>query len=126
MRPGHTIALGVLFAALLACSGPGAQQAGAAASQAHLDGGNARFAAGDHEGALARYRAAAESDSTNAAAWYGIHMAGTALGDSALADQALARVRQLAPDAGPLDQHHPRPLPPGHPPTGGRYEPDSP
>jgi tetratricopeptide (TPR) repeat protein len=113
MKSGRVIAFLVLCNALVGCdrSMPASR---AISIGSEIESGNALFADGDYAGALAHYRAAAEADTANAAAWFGVHMAGGALGDSALAAAALARVHRLVPDAGPVA--HPAPLPAGHPP----------
>jgi hypothetical protein len=110
---GRVHALLAFCIALFGCDrSPPATQSATPGSE--LAGGNTLYAAGDYAGALAHYRAAAEADTANAAAWFGVHMAGGALGDSALAAAALARAHRLAPEAGFMA--HPDPLPAGHPP----------
>jgi tetratricopeptide (TPR) repeat protein len=66
---------------------------------AQLDSGNAAFRAGDHEGALAHYRAATEIDGSVAAVWYGVYMAEHALGHEEEAQKAMAKVQEVAPGA---------------------------
>jgi Tfp pilus assembly protein PilF len=85
----------------------------------HLDRGNELYGAGDATAARAEYRAALAADSTSAAAWFGIYMASTALGDDVAAEEALGHVSRLAPDAGWQGHPHPSGVAPAHPPTGG-------
>jgi Tfp pilus assembly protein PilF len=80
----------------------------------HLDSGNARYAAGDAAGAREHYRTAIAADRSNAAAWFGVHMASAALGDSAVAAQALHELELLMPNSGWLEHIHP-PREPDHP-----------
>lgn len=75
--------------------------AGATASL--LDSGSAAFSARDYAGALRHYRAAVDQDSTVAAAWFGVYMAQTALGDERAAEEAFERARELEPNASLLD-----------------------
>ena len=66
---------------------------------AELDAGNAAYGEGDYETALARYRAATEIMPDNAASWFGISMAASALGMEELADSAMETARGIAPGA---------------------------
>jgi Flp pilus assembly protein TadD len=66
---------------------------------AQLDGGNEAYSEGDFAKALEHYRLATEVMPDNAAAWFGIAMAATALGDSLAADSAMVKARGLAPGA---------------------------
>ncbi len=126
-------------------AGAGAGGAGAAApapaagpqvelgAAARLDSGNAAYRAKDFKGALAHYRASADRAPSLAAAWFGLYMAQSALGDKAGADSSMRKVQELAP--GTMGAHPSaaepgasgeaggtgaatgpgRPLPPGHP-----------
>lgn len=84
-------------AAAQAAPGPNALPAEA---QVLLDGGNVAFREGNFEAALGHYRAAALKAPGHAAPWYGVHMVAQKLGRPALADTALAAVRERtdAPD----------------------------
>jgi len=66
---------------------------------AQLDSGSAAFSSRDYAGALRHYQAAVAGDSTVAAAWFGVYMAQTALGDQRAAEDAFARARSLEPAA---------------------------
>ena len=105
--------------------------------RAQLDSGNAAYRAKDYTGALAHYRAAVESQPRSPAAWFGVYMAQTALGNKAAADSAMNQARTLDPgmggghptggegmEGGALPPGHPRTtpqtLPPGHPTTSPR------
>lgn len=94
-------------------------------ASAELDSGNVAYRAKDFRAALAHYRTATERQPTLAAAWFGLYMAQSAVGDKAAADSALRRVQALEPG---LVGAHPAPgasgapqggaaLPPGHPAT---------
>ncbi len=88
---------------------------------AQLDSGNAAFRAKDYTGALAHYRGAAERQPQLAAAWFGVYMAQSALGNKTAADSAMRRAQAL--DPGMVGGHPTSPapegaLPPGHPATG--------
>ena len=86
-------------AAVAAAAAPG-PEALPAEAQTLLDGGNASFRDGKFEAALGHYRAAALKAPDHAAPWYGVHMVAQKLGRKALADSALAAVRDRtnAPD----------------------------
>ena len=80
---------------------------------AALDRGNAAFRAHDYEAALRAYReAAAAAPADNAAPYYGIQMAAKAMGNTALADSAMLRIRAISGDTGRADPHA---LPTDHP-----------
>jgi tetratricopeptide (TPR) repeat protein len=66
---------------------------------AHLDSGSVLFRADDHQAALEHYRMAVEIDPDAAAAWFGVYMAETALGNIEAATEALARARREVPGA---------------------------
>lgn len=97
-----------------------------------LDSGNAAYRTKDYQGALGHYRRAAERDPKLAAAWFGMYMAQTSLGDKAGADSSMKKVQELAP--GMIDAHRGGPgggaapegaapagsLPPGHPALPGK------
>ena len=94
-----------------------------AQSRAALDEGNAEFRAGRYEQALDAYRRAAAESPQDVAPLWGVQMAARALGDSALADSAVARMRAISPEAVPASGQDPHAggapaLPPNHPSTG--------
>jgi len=62
-----------------------------------LDSGNSSYRAKDYAGALAHYRNAAGRDPSLVAAWFGIYMAQTAMGNTVGADSAMQKVQALAP-----------------------------
>lgn len=64
-----------------------------------LDSGNAAYRERRFEDALEHYRTATDAAPDEPAGWFGIYMAQSALGDSAAADSALARTRDIAPGA---------------------------
>lgn len=66
---------------------------------AQVDSGNAAFRDRRPEEALRHYTAATDEMPRNAAAWFGVHMAQTALGNQAAADSALAMAQRAAPGA---------------------------
>jgi tetratricopeptide (TPR) repeat protein len=74
---------------------------------AHLDSGNARYQDHDYQAALEHYRAVVDGAPDAPAGWFGIYMAQLALGNTAAADSAMARARELAPGASLI-----RPTPP--------------
>lgn len=63
---------------------------------AMLDSGNASYRAKDFESARAFYRKATELAPREPSAWFGVHMAELALGDSAAADSAIRRAADLS------------------------------
>jgi tetratricopeptide (TPR) repeat protein len=71
----------------------------APAVAAHLDSGSVLFRADDHEAALEHYRMAVEIDPDAAAAWFGVYMAETALGNVEAATEALERAQREVPGA---------------------------
>ncbi len=77
-------------------------------AKAQLDSGNTAYRARDYSRALTHYRTAAARQPSLAAAWMGISMAQTALGNAAAADSAMKKVEQLAPGTTSA-----------HPPAGG-------
>jgi tetratricopeptide (TPR) repeat protein len=81
---------------------------------AQLDSGNAAYRARDYDAALRYYQAATREEPRAAAAWFGVYMAHTALGNDAAADSAMRRAQELQPGASLI---HPDPgaLPEGHP-----------
>jgi len=108
-------ALWLFLALALTGCGPGERAESAEiASNRQLEAGNARFMARDAHGAREAYRAALTADSLNAAAWYGVYMSSTALGDSAAAAAAFRQVGRLAPEAD-LSGHPHIPAPSGAP-----------
>jgi hypothetical protein len=93
-----------------------------------LDEGNAFYRSGQFDAALASYRQAVEAAPGQAAPWYGVYMAATALGDKQLADSAMARIDAFGPGEGTLSDSAMRDvhtgggagalMPPGHPAPG--------
>ena len=69
------------------------------AVRAQLDSGNAAYRAQDFQGSLRHYQSAAEQDPDAPAPWFGVYMAQRMLGDTAAAEEALERARDLAPGA---------------------------
>lgn len=66
---------------------------------AQLDSGTLAYR-GDHfEAALRHYMRVTEVAPDVGAGWFGVYMAAEALGDSALAERALARAREIVPGA---------------------------
>lgn len=101
-----TIACVGLLMALPGCGPGGDALADRIPTNAQIDSGNARFAAGDHAAALTHYRAAATADGANPAAWFGVYMASRATGDTVAAAEALLQVQQLVPDAAVFAHPH--------------------
>lgn len=66
---------------------------------AHLDSGSAAYRRDDYQGSLEHYEAATRVSEEVAAAWFGVYMAQTALGNETAADSALQKARGLAPGA---------------------------
>jgi hypothetical protein len=62
--------------------------------KAHLDSGNAAYSDQKYDVARDHYRRAVALDSTLSAAWFGIYMAETKLGNKAAADSAIVRARK--------------------------------
>lgn len=81
------------------------------AAQAVLDSANEAFAARRYDAALAGYRRTLALAPGHPAPWYGISMAATMLGDSALADTA----QRLLREKGASGQPHPAPSAPANP-----------
>jgi hypothetical protein len=75
------------------------------AAQVVLDSANASFAARRYEDALAQYRRTLDLAPGHPAPWYGISMAATVLGDSALADSAQRLLQRKGAGGAP----HPAP-----------------
>lgn len=96
-----------------------AREALAPAVVAQIDSGNAAFRTRDFERARAYYRRAVQLDSTAAAAWFGVYMAETALGDADAAEAALRRAQAAAPRA-TLLEGEPPPAAADTPPHGGQ------
>uniref|UniRef100_A0A832I327 Tetratricopeptide repeat protein n=1 Tax=Eiseniibacteriota bacterium TaxID=2212470 RepID=A0A832I327_UNCEI len=89
----------LLGAALVGCGGRAAPRADApdsARAAAHLEAGNAAFAAGDWARAARRYGAATVAAPDNPAAWYGLGMALARLGRDEEARAAYRRSKELA------------------------------
>jgi hypothetical protein len=100
-----------------------------------LDEGNTQYRGGQYEAALASYREAATAAPGEAAPWYGVYMAATALGNQPLADSALTRINASGGVEGALSDSTVRDMhtgggamPKGHPPTdaGGALPPGHP
>ncbi|HEX9107754.1 MAG TPA: hypothetical protein VF832_11010 [Longimicrobiales bacterium] len=91
-------------------------------TSAQIDSGNTAYKAKDYEGALAHSRIATQRQPLLAAAWFGVYMAESALGNAAGADSAMKKVQAIAPGtmgAHPAtDSTRPGTLPPGHPAAG--------
>lgn len=91
-------------------------------TSAQIDSGNTAYKAKDYKGALGHYRVATQRQPSLAAAWFGVYMAESALGNAAAADSAMKRVQAIAP--GTMGAHpatastSPGTLPPGHPAAG--------
>lgn len=64
-----------------------------------VDSGNAAFRAGEYARARRHYTAATRADPHVPAAWFGLYMAESALGNRAAAESALARAGDIAPAA---------------------------
>ncbi|HLA89242.1 MAG TPA: hypothetical protein VJL28_02280 [Gemmatimonadaceae bacterium] len=73
-------------------------------AQAALDSGNALFRTKAYARALAQYRLASARAPSHAAPLFGVYMVARATGNQALADSALAGIRERggAPPAGPI------------------------
>ena len=91
-----------------------------------LDAGNTAYRARQYALAIDKYREAAIEAPAHAAPWFGVYMAANELKNSALADSAMARVKELSADPGALGAHAEviatsgsagDALPPGHPAT---------
>jgi hypothetical protein len=102
-----------------------------------LDEGNAHYRGGQFEAALASYREAATAAPGEAAPWYGVYMAATALGNQQLADSAMTRINASGGVDGALSDSTVRDMhtgggggamPKGHPPAdaGGALPPGHP
>ncbi|HKK07512.1 MAG TPA: hypothetical protein VKA44_01360 [Gemmatimonadota bacterium] len=65
------------------------------AVRVQLDSGNAAYRAGDYGEAMRHYRATIATVPDLASGWFGVYMAATAMGDSAAADSAKARMGDL-------------------------------
>lgn len=68
--------------------------------RAHLDQGNTAYRAGRMDEALTHYRAAAAAAPGDAAPYFGIYMAATALHNKSLADSALAEIQARSGNGG--------------------------
>lgn len=68
---------------------------------AQLDSGTVAYRQQRLEDARRHYRAAVELNPHSASAWFGVHMAEKALGDTVAADSAMERARQLSPGSVP-------------------------
>ena len=103
-------------------------------SRAALAEGNAEFRARRYDKALDAYRRAAAESPRDVAPLWGIQMTAKAMGNTALADSAIARMQALAPDAAPLAGKDPHAgidttgaaLPPNHPSTAPVLPPNHP
>lgn len=81
--------------------------------RAQLDSGNAAYRAGDYEEASRHYRATVQEIPDLASGWFGIYMAAEAMGDSATADSAKARMGGLGQAASAHMTPHGMPTPAG-------------
>jgi len=81
--------------------------------RAQLDSGNAAYRAGDYREASRHYRATVQEIPDLASGWFGIYMAAEAMGDSATADSAKARMGGLGQAAGAHMTPHGMPAPAG-------------
>jgi tetratricopeptide (TPR) repeat protein len=70
------------------------------ALSAQIDSGNTAYRAGRYDDAARYYRLAAEQNPDVGAAWFGLHMAERARGDSAAAAEALHHAEALTPGLG--------------------------
>ena len=68
-----------------------------AAVQAMVDSGNLAYRGGDFEAALSHFRGAMEGAPDHPVPLFGVYLASTALGDSALADSVATVLRDEAP-----------------------------
>jgi tetratricopeptide (TPR) repeat protein len=80
--------------------------------QLQLDSGNAAYIDRQYDAALRHFDSAVRLDPDLAAGWYGVGMTHGAMGNSAAADSAMARVHLLAPD---LPLQHPVAVAPPNP-----------
>jgi hypothetical protein len=115
------LALGL---AVVGCGGGGGQSGGTASTSAadtgarvsreqvppavaaQLDSGNTAYRAKDYQKALGHYRQAANMAPEFTAAWFGMYMAETALGDTAAADSAKAHLGSMGQAAGAHNMPH--------------------
>lgn len=74
------------------------------AALAHIDSGNVAFREQRFEEARRLYEEAARRDADAAAAWFGIYMAETAMGNHTAAEQAIRRARAAAPRASLVEE----------------------
>jgi len=81
------------------------------AVRAQLDSGNAAYRAGDYEEASRHYRATVQQMPDLASGWFGIYMAAEAMGDSATADSAKARMGEMGRAASAHMNPHGMPAP---------------
>jgi hypothetical protein len=95
-----------------------------------LEAGNNAYRAKQFDVAIAKYREAAAAAPKHAAPWFGVFMAASASGNTALADSASARVQMLSADTSALTAHTDAAsgaaLPPGHPTAGAKLPPGHP
>lgn len=75
---------------------PAERQAWPEGVAAAVDSGNAAFRAGDYGAARRHYAEATRAGPGVAAAWFGLYMAESALGNAAAAESALARAGDMA------------------------------
>ncbi len=83
-----------------------------------LDSGNAAYRAKDYETARRHYGAATRMAPNFTAAWFGVYMAATALGDTASADSAKSHLGGMGQAAGMHNVPHAGMMPPGGMPHG--------
>lgn len=75
------------------------------AARLALDSGNAAYRAKQLDVALSNFRQASVAAPQHAAPWFGIYMVANEMKNAALADSAMARVRELSGDKSALDAH---------------------
>jgi hypothetical protein len=85
--------------------------------RAQLDSGNAAYRAKDYEAARQHYRAAVGMAPDFTAAWFGVYMAETALGNQAAADSAKTHLGSMEQAAGAHNMPHGEMMPHGAMPT---------
>jgi hypothetical protein len=111
----------------------GSRQGWPAAAGAHLDSGNAAFSAKNHQDALRHYQAILKLEGAPkgamVAAYFGVYMTQSALGDTVAAGAAAAKLQELVPNASLLhgnpmmgDSARPAPIPPNDSIHRGRGE----
>ncbi len=97
------------------------------AAIAALDEGNTAYRAKQFDAAIDAYRKATAAAPDHAAPWFGLYMAANEVGNAALADSAMVRVKALSADSATLNAHvevaspsvipSTPSMPPNHPPS---------